>query len=115
MKIPSFSKIEKQAESYTQNNFRADPFSIAELESLEKILHPLCQEWSFIRDEFCDGQICRCKTHPRYKEFFDQIEPLQEKISQINRTIYNSRCKMRKDKERELLLARAAKIHYIQS
>lgn len=115
MKISSLQKIEKQVENYVRDNFLPNPSLTEEIANLEKILKPLVKEWSFIRDEFCGGQICRCKTHPRYKEFFDQIEPLQEKISQINRAIYNSRCKMKKDKERELLLARAAKIRYLQS
>lgn len=115
MKIASFDKISKQVENYVRDNFRPDPSLTEEIANLEKILQPLVKEWGLIRDEFCGGSICRCKKHPRYKEFLDQIEPLQEKISQINRAIYNSRCKMKKDKERELLLARAAKIRYLQS
>ena len=115
MKIPSIKKIEKQAEKYVKENFRPDSFLTLKLEILEKEIAPLCKAWNDLRDKFCNGSPCICVSHPRHKEFHDKIEPLQKQIADINRAIYNASCRMKRDKMSELMIAKAAKIRYLES
>lgn len=114
MKIPSIQKIEKQVEKYAKENFYPDPSLEEKMKLLESELNPLCKEWNKIRDNFCNGSPCICKTHPRYYEFFDKIQPIQENISKIAKDISFSSRQFKKEKEKELMLARNAKLKYLR-
>lgn len=110
MKIPSIRKIEKQAEKYAKENFRSDPSLEEKMKLLESELKPICQEWNRIRDNFCNGSPCICKTHPRYYDYLNKIEPIQEEISKIARNINL----FKREKERQLMIARNAKLKYLR-
>ena len=113
MKIPSIRKIEKQAEKYAKENFRPDPSLEEKMKLLESELKPICEEWDRIRDNFCNGSPCICKTHPRYYDYLNKIKPIQEEISKIARNINFSRHHFKKEKEKQLMLARNAKLKYL--
>jgi hypothetical protein len=110
MKIPSCKKIEKQVSAYL-SSFQYAPETQKTLDLLEKQHGDLCREWTKIREKYCSGEPCICKTHPRHEEFFDKINALDHEMKKI----HTIRMRAAKQKEKELLLARAAKMRYLKA
>lgn len=113
MKISSLSKIKKQSERYANENFKPSPTLLIELSELEIEQNKLSKQWANLRDSFCNGEPCICITHPRHKEFFDKLEPINTRVSAIYRQISYEKRSLQNAKERQLLQTRAAKENYI--
>lgn len=112
MKIPSFLKIKKQAESYAKDHFSPCPQLVLELKELEKEQSTISKRWGKLRDDFCNGNPCICILHPRHGEFLDKLEPLNKRINEINSHLYSEKIKLTREKEKQLLKAKMAKESY---
>lgn len=108
MRIPSYKKIEKQVEAYMKTWKHPDQEKINEL---NKELNRLARQWANIREKFCNGHPCICKTHPRFEEFERPISAINAELKQL----YQKYLDAKKEKEKQLLRTLAAKIKYMKA
>ena len=112
MKLPSLSKIKKQSKQYANDHFKPSSALLTELRELEIKQEKFSKQWANLRDGFCNGEPCICLMHPRHKEFFDKLEPINARVSAIYRQISYEKRSLQNMKERQLLQVRAAKENY---
>jgi hypothetical protein len=113
MKIPSFKKIELQVDEYMRDNRGAPDEKIL---TLEKKISRIQANWLKLRDVFCfadEPKKCICATHPRYQEIMDKLSPLQAELKNLYNEERNKTENLRKKKRKELILARHAKIKWL--
>lgn len=117
MKINSFDKIEKQARQYADKNHSPDLSILEEIIRLEEEQKKMLKPWIKIREEWCTGDPCRCKEHPRFNEFFEfdtgKFHLLKRQIDDLYLKDRSKKAKLYKKKRKELLLARSAKLKYL--
>lgn len=92
MRVNSFKKIQKQVESYVNSVFVVQDEIKNQIEILEQELAKYSKRWSDIRDAFCNGSPCICKTQRYFAlEIFDDLgysvevypeSQVQEKLNQ---------------------------------
>lgn len=112
MRVNSFKKIQKQVESYINSVFVIQDEIKNQIEILEQELSNYSKRWSNIRDSFCNGAPCICKTHPRYIEFYDKIDSINVSLNALYQQITKKRKDLSNKKEKELVIARLAKQKY---
>lgn len=112
MRVNSFKKIQKQVESYVNSVFVVQDEIKNQIEILEQELSKYSKQWSNIRDAFCNGSPCICKTHPKYTEFSDKIHSINVPLNALYQQIAKKRKDLSDKKEKELVTSRLAKQKY---
>lgn len=117
MKINAFDKIEKQARQYADKNHCPDLSVLEEIIRLEEEQKKILKPWVRIREEWCTGDPCRCEEHPRYNEFFEfntgKFYSLKNQIDDLYMQDRRKKAELYTKKHKELLLARSAKLKYL--
>jgi len=108
MKISSYQKIEKQVQAFLFS-FEFQPDVQKELDRLENEYCKIADEWTKLREKFCDASPCICHAHPRHKEFSEKLNFYNEEINKI----YQIKIRAGQQKKRELELAKVAKHRYL--
>lgn len=122
MKIPSYRKIELQAEDYTNRMMPSIGWLFPDHDKLETKFNEINKQFEPKIREFCenlrkekDTDTCFCKLHPQHDQWIELITPVEKELSKIHVEYNNERSKMRAEYRKIFLQAKLAKEKYCKS
>ena len=119
MRIPSYQKIELQAEDYTKRCMPDIDWLHPGYNKLEAKASEINKQFTPKIHEFCenlrkekDTEQCFCSLHPQYNQWIELITPVDNELTRMRVEYANERSKMRAEYRKIFLRAKLAKEKY---